>query len=80
MARSNYKVAFVERGYEHHWREYWVTGGELSAATKKAHSEGRLGRTEIIPANTEVEAIRRVEEMHPDCVVMREGTGRIGRA
>lgn len=77
MARSNYQIAYVERGYEQAWRAYWV-GGEITNEVIAAHAAGHLGRVEIIAAGRLEDAIALVRQHHPSCTVMREGSSRIG--
>ena len=77
MAKSNFKIAYVTRGMEQLWRAYWVTN-QHSEEVLAAHRAGELGRVEIIVAARLADAIAQVERLHPDCTVMRQGSGRIG--
>jgi hypothetical protein len=79
MARSNYHIAYVERGKEPLWRRYWVTG-ERDDEVVEAHAAGDLGKVEYLEAATLEDAIRQVQAKHPDCSVMRDGSGRMGDA
>ena len=79
MARSNYKIAYVERGKDRLWRQFWVNGNngeEVSAA----HRAGYLGRTEHLVAASLEAAIAEVQRRHPGCTIMREGSGRLSGA
>jgi hypothetical protein len=79
MARSNFHIAYVERGMEQLWRQYWVTG-EKTAEVLAAHKAGHFGRVEYLVAANLREAIAEVQRRHPTCTVMREGSARSGRA
>lgn len=46
MAKSLFKVAYVERGMEALWRDFWMEK-EPSNQARKAHEDGHLGRVEL---------------------------------
>ena len=77
MAKSVFKIAYVERGYEPEWRGFWVTG-DKSPAVKEAHEAGKLGLCEFVEARNRKEAIAKVRAKFPDHTVMDEGSDRIG--
>ena len=79
MARSNYKSAYVDHGYEGAWRAFWVSG-EITDEVKAANAAGHLGRVEFVVAGKLEEAIAKVRHLHPGCTIMREGSSRIGAA
>lgn len=79
MAGSNFHIAYVERGMEHLWRQFWVTG-EKTPEVVSAHEAGHLGRVEYLVAPNLRAAIAEVQRRHPNCTVMRDGCGRLGRA
>ena len=74
---SKFKIAYVERGYENAWRDFWVNG-HRSAETMKAHAAGKLGQTEIIEAKSMNDAMTKVRAKFPDHVIMPDGSSRIG--
>ena len=76
MAKSSYKIAVVERGYELLWREFWQ--GKPSKEAKQAHLDGKLGQVRMIDASNEREAIRIAQQQNPGMTVMTGGTGRFG--
>lgn len=77
MAKSNFKIAYVKRGSESLWRDYWKSGGPTEEA-QAASENGSLGLSEFVTASNLREAIAAVQLKHPDCTVMLEGSGRIG--
>ena len=77
MAKSTYKIAFVERGHEDNWRKFWVTN-EHTDEVLAAHRDGKLGRSEFVEATNLHEAKELVRKMYPGFVVVDGGSGRIG--
>jgi hypothetical protein len=64
-----YKVAYVEQGKQHAWRDFWIHG--------RGEPDSALGLTEHVVANNLTDAIKQVRRMHPEYVIMSEGSGRI---
>lgn len=76
MAKSLYKIAVVEKGYESHWLDYWC--GEQSDEAKAAHAAGKLGQTRTIEAANLREAKSQAARANPGMTVIDQGSARIG--
>lgn len=53
-------------------------GGKPSPELRKANKNGSLGRTELVEAANLEEAIAIAKHRNPDCVVMRQGSSKLG--
>lgn len=78
LARSVYRIPFVQHGKEDIWRKYWMRPLELSRNARSANRDGSLGRSDLMEAESVEEAAAILESRHPDCTAMAEGSEWIG--
>jgi hypothetical protein len=80
VARSVYRIAFARRGAAHLWHEMFDDPANPSKEALKAHKKESLGFTETFEAWSFEEAIRLARTKHPEFIVIKSGSGRVGSA
>ncbi|ROZ72086.1 hypothetical protein [Ramlibacter sp. WS9] len=79
MSKSIYSVLVIFRGRQNDYRLFWNEGRNVNGEGVELKSD-ELSFPVTVEARNEAEAIRMVQKMHPDDIVSREGTERIGKA